>query len=324
MFILFTLLYAASIHSQAGTTSASFLKIAPTAKIASLAEAFYSVTSDIGILLTNPASLKYVDEIVGFTHNEYIENMKYNYIGYIRNGLGFGAAGLFIPNELERRTQTTENINVLTQPEGFFGGRSTTLFIAKSIMLNDVALGSTLKIIEETIDNKTAFGLSVDLGMLIKKGNNNYAIGIQNFGPAIRFMEKAYNLPLVVKMGYSKVYKNTLIASELNIPFDNYPKIAVGFEYIPLKFFALRAGYKYRYHGQELDGLSGVAAGAGFKIKNFIIDYAFQPFGELGSSHKFTISYNFNIKEETTQKINDNFKKTLIIYSTYTVLIAEP
>lgn len=320
--IPFTLLFSAAIHSEAGSVVANFLKITPTARIAAVADAFYAGSSDIGMLTINPSGLE--DEtIAGFTHNDYIENMRYNYIGYIKNGFGVAALGLFINSDLERRSQTVEDINTLTEPEGFFGGRSVAFLISRAINIKGKHMGATVKIIEETIDDKSAYGVGFDIATLLKKGKNRFAFGVHNFGPAMRFIERYYNLPLAVKAGFARYEKNIKYLSELTIPVDNYPKIAAGIEYEPLNFFSLRTGYKYRYHGQELEGYAGVAIGAGFKIRGFTIDYSFQPFGELGSSHKFTLSYNFKIEPALTRKPSTT-KITLINYSTYTVVVAEP
>ena len=41
----------------------------------------------------------------------------------------------------------------------------------------------------------------------------------------------------------------------------------------------------------DTDGYSGLSAGAGFKTSSYGIDYAFVPFGALGNTHRFSVTF---------------------------------
>jgi tetratricopeptide (TPR) repeat protein len=48
----------------------------------------------------------------------------------------------------------------------------------------------------------------------------------------------------------------------------------------------LRAGYRFAMGGEAAQNQSGVSAGAGFKVSYLRLDYSFNPYGELSSSHR--------------------------------------
>jgi hypothetical protein len=84
-----------------------------------------------------------------------------------------------------------------------------------------------------------------------------------------------------------------VISFEADKPLDNYPSLLLGVEYPLTGRMALRSGYRYRIHGNELGAWSGFSAGAGVAFDQLSFDYAFSPFGMLGNSHRFSINLRF-------------------------------
>lgn len=69
------------------------------------------------------------------------------------------------------------------------------------------------------------------------------------------------------------------------------PLAAAGVEFVPWPVLALRAGYKFAGGAQGLTGITGVTAGAGFRLGRLGLDYAYQPFGDLALSHRVALVY---------------------------------
>jgi hypothetical protein len=67
--------------------------------------------------------------------------------------------------------------------------------------------------------------------------------------------------------------------------------IALGAEYWVAEILALRFGYRT---GTGTGGLSGLRTGLGVYFKNFGLDYAIAPYGELGLTHKISLSFKTN------------------------------
>jgi hypothetical protein len=54
----------------------------------------------------------------------------------------------------------------------------------------------------------------------------------------------------------------------------------------------IRVGYD-QSHGRKVDGLTGLTAGGGVELKGFRLDYAWVPFGTLGTTNRFSLAFRF-------------------------------
>jgi len=164
---------------------------------------------------------------------------------------------------------------------------------------DDLDLGSTLKYIRQTIDNESAHTAALDLGALygfdVRDRHFTAGLSVLNLGPGVKFTEKRYDLPLTFKAGLShRIYETGMVLdADVSKPIDNYPSAALGVEFPLSDKFYLRSGYRYRLYGNELGAWSGFAAGMGFTMSKFSFDYAFSPFGDLGNTHRFSLSLKF-------------------------------
>jgi hypothetical protein len=56
---------------------------------------------------------------------------------------------------------------------------------------------------------------------------------------------------------------------------------------------AVRVGYQNRSNSADLYGTTGLSVGAGLTFSKFSVDYAWMPYGLLGDTHRFSLSYRF-------------------------------
>ncbi len=56
---------------------------------------------------------------------------------------------------------------------------------------------------------------------------------------------------------------------------------------------SLRLGYQGALSDNQIGGLTGFSAGAGLRLGEFLLDYAFLPYGELGDSNRISVGYEF-------------------------------
>ena len=58
---------------------------------------------------------------------------------------------------------------------------------------------------------------------------------------------------------------------------------------------ALRGGYQLSFPNRELGALAGMTLGLGYTLtKSIVLDYAYLPAGELGSSQRLSVTFKFN------------------------------
>ena len=161
-----------------------------------------------------------------------------------------------------------------------------------------------VKVIKEAIDDESAQGFAGDVGFLWKSKDEDTNIGLlfNNMGSKMKFKEKGYPLPFTIRMGISLRLKVNPQLERTNIitflvdgsmPRDNDISGHIGIEYAirKIKDFQLffRAGYKTTTMS-DLDTLSGMSAGVGFSIGDVGIDYAWVPYGDLGDTHRISLS----------------------------------
>lgn len=324
LYSLFSAAHAAKIHSAAGSTSATFLKIGVGARAASMAGAFTALADDPYAVYWNPAGLVYSKgaKNLSFSHNEYFqglaqeflvytlpaENIKFLGGGVLRGGVfGFGFNYFYTPKDMERRSGLNESDPVypMSISEGSFRAYDAALSMSYGYSFSsDTDLGATLKFIRQSIDNESGSSFALDAGVLkrLTLFDREFMSGftVQNLGPGIKFISKRYDLPLTFKAGLSHriLESGTILSLDIAKPIDNYPSFILGMEYRLTDKLSLNSGYKYRLHGNELGALSGLATGMSFSVNDFLFSYAFSPAGDLGNSHIMSLSFRFAKQEK--------------------------
>ena len=313
---------AAKIYPAAGSTSAAFLKIGVGARAIGMAGAFTAVADDPYAIYWNPAGLSLLSgSQASFTHNDYFQDLKQDFMTYsfgknlgseseewFRRGCwGFGLNYFYTPKDIERRGGLNENdpLNPLTLPEGRFRAYDMAFSAGYGWDASaDLKLGAAAKFIRQTIDNDFGQTMALDLGGLYTFSGfgRDFTAGlsVSNIGSGIKFNYRRFDLPLIFRGGISHKFPGLGALTVLDIykPIDNYPFITAGVEYPAAKWLFIRSGYRYRINDNELGAFSGFSAGAGFVYGRFNFDYAFSPFGDLGSSHRFSVLLKFGRMEE--------------------------
>jgi hypothetical protein len=299
---------AAKIHPSAGSTSAAFLKLGIGARASAMGGAFAAVPGDPFAIYWNPAGLAYAgpQQNIGFFHNEYFQGLGQEFLSYSapagRGGWGLGLNYFYTGSDLERRSGLNEGdpLSPISPPEGEFGAYDLAFSGGYGRRYaGNYALGAAVKVIRQSIDNERGASAALDLGLMRgfswRGGDYTAGVSVQNIGPGIKFERRRYDLPLIFRAGLSRRLdeRGALLSLEADKPVDNYPSLAAGIEYPLTGRMALRTGYRYRLHGNELGAWSGFSAGAGVAFDRLTFDYAFTPFGVLGNSHRFSINLRF-------------------------------
>jgi TolB-like protein len=298
----------ADIYPNAGTTSAAFLKLGIGSRAIGMGEAFGAVANDMTALYWNPAGLAQLEQNeLNITHNNSFDSINQDFVGYAKVYEKYSIAaaiyGITMPSDLERRSGLDESnpFEPYSSPEGYFGAHDLAVHFAYGRYIRpDLAVGAGVKLIQQTIDTLSAYGVAADAGALYKMHNIplSLAFVIQNVGTPIKFVDTGYYPPFNVKLASAyRINKYVLAALDLNKPIDNYLFVSAGGEITPINFLAIRLGYKYLTEGDQTNSLSGPSAGLGvnFEISGykFRADYAFAPYGVLGDSQRFSLTVFF-------------------------------
>jgi outer membrane protein OmpA-like peptidoglycan-associated protein len=212
---------------------------------------------------------------------------------------------------------------------GAYSQKLSRLMPIKDPFFGKMLVGASLRIVTESIDEVSVFGGAIDIGAIWRdteeispnqiataSGVNKTSDGktmvrdkgfrwgfvAQNLG-----MTSDQGMPINFRVGMGYVVQDLFsptgrgtFAADVLIPNDNDLKISLGAEYAnisPNTEFAARVGYKIGNEIKDLDSLAGLTAGVGFAIIGGVIkyqvDYAFVPYGDLGTTHRAALTLSF-------------------------------
>jgi hypothetical protein len=161
----------------------------------------------------------------------------------------------------------------------------------------DVSLGVSGKYITSRIV-ESAKAYAGDMGIMTYSFTNiPYRLGVTmtNLGSGMRYDVDSSPLPLTFKLaGAVNPFKSTLISMDMVLPKQNQPNFLFGTEFSQEPNSKTRLSARAGLNVQRIrDGLSAFSAGVGATFHFFTIDYAFVPMGELGTTHRISITFDF-------------------------------
>lgn len=287
---------AKNIHENAGTRGAQILKIGVGAKAVGMGESYVAAADDVYAAYWNPAGLSHVETSqLGFMHNEWFEDIRYEFLGYVQPlgdlGTLAGSVSYVSMGELDKTDETGKDI-------GQFRPYDILLGLSFGKRLNDsISVGVNAKFLREKIDVEKAQAVAVDFGGLYSVPNTSLILGvnIQHLGTKMKFVEEAFSLPVNLKLGaaYRMIDGALTFAADVDRPVDSDLNIGLGGEYKIMGIMNLRAGYRYTLGGNDLGTASGLRVGIGVEIRDYKLDYAFVPYGELGQAHRISLVASF-------------------------------
>ena len=298
-------------YAGAGTTSGNFLKIAVGARPAAMGETYLALADDANSFQWNPAGLARLSlPEITLMHLSYFADINYEYVGF---GMPFKGQGL----GLGLTWLNVAPFNSTLDPTAQSGSASDySLSAAYALGLTkQLQVGLVGRTIMSNLASNSAFGGSVDAGAIFQPMGRNLSLAVvaQNLGVQSSFESAADPLPVALRFGAAfqlfnaadKPWLNLLV--DMNKSLENRFKFNTGAEIWLFDMLALRAGYKFSEGGQDFDPsdsttLSNMTAGAGFKLDAAQIDYAFVPLGELGMTHRISVSWKFGYKAETVDR----------------------
>lgn len=307
LFLLLSLPAAALAISGKGTTAATFLKISVGPRAVAMGEAYAGVSDDVNAVYWNPAGLSQLrtPEITAM-HVFWFEDIYFDHLA-AAIPLEFGVLGASLVYLNGGTLQRSEAGDTPDDPSrGTFNAADVGFTGAYALPIDDsMHLGLGLTLFSETIDAQASLGWAANLGFLYELPWDAWRLGavVQNLGPATTVDAEYFRLPINFKvgLGFTPV-EELLLTLDYNQLLEQYGKISLGAEYVFEQTLALRAGYLYQekidpaelYSGFGSNAVAGLSAGMGITYLSFRLDYAFVPYGFLGSTHRISMTFAFD------------------------------
>lgn len=280
-----------SYAGEVGTAGSAFLKIPIDARAIGMGEAYTALSDGASSLFWNPAGLsrvKFFD--VSLMHNVWLLEtaQEYGAIAYTKQGLGsFGISVNYFGSG------SIMGMDEKGIPTGNFTASDIAIGAGYAKKIKEViSLGGQVKFLSEKNERENGTSFAVDFGGLYETSISGLKVGggIFNLGGEMKLVTQGYSLPLTVRFGSSYTFSRLplILALDVGISNEGNPMFSAGGEYVFGKILSLRTGYKT---ASNLHGFSGMRAGVGVRYKGIGLDYAFAPYGELGNSHRISVTY---------------------------------
>lgn len=320
--------FVAPAHAQTktGTASAEFLNIPVGARATAMGGAFGATASDGTAIYWNPAGLTSVDgSRLTVEHAAWLVGIDFNFATFTLP-TSFGTVGVGLTTFL------TEEMEETTVEEQFGTGRTFTagsyaVSLAFARDLTDrFTIGTTLKVVNERIDDASANGIALDIGTMFTTPFRGIRLGasIANFGTKMRIggplvpvdidegqagnnesvtatlSTDGFDMPLMMRVGlatevYQQAGTRVTLAVDALSPSAGGQYLNLGAEVGVLNDLVLvRGGYQELF----LDGSPrSFTLGGGLRYRfgtlDLGADYAYEAFEFFNGVNRFTVALGF-------------------------------
>jgi len=277
-----------------GTTSGQFLKLGIGARAVSMGEAFTGISDDATAIYWNPSGIsRLTQKEISLMYAMWFEEISYNNLFYVHPmKIGNFGLGLQYVNY-----GSLDGLDENGNPTDDFTPTDLAITISYSRNIKGIDTGISAKYISSKI-KETATAIAFDIGAMkqVIEEKLNIGLVVTNLGSGLKYISEESPLPMNIKIGAGyKITKDITTAIDIVIPSDNEIIFSAGGEYnYRIKENLILSGrLGYNTITKEIDGLKGITAGLGANYKNYKLDYAFVPYGDLGNTHRISFGIKF-------------------------------
>lgn len=294
--------------SRKGTSGAQFLELAPGARPAAMGQAFAGVADDVEAVYYNPAGLGNLRRVEATgSHDAMFQGLQYDFAAAAvpaltwsraqRDKSDFGVLGVSVYSlgisGLERRGLVETDA-----PVGTFDASNMAFALSYGVRPfgGRFSLGATVKSVQVRIDSVRGSAAAFDGGALYRGDRWSWGAGVRDAGGGLRLGTASDPLPTTLFAGAAyQLTLGWLASAELDAPRDGPAALGLGAEYRTLVTDHLAASARAGYDSANADAgsFSGVCGGVGLTYGAVSFDFAFAPFGDLGSTYKYTLRTRF-------------------------------
>ena len=304
------------VVTKVATTAGNWLKLETGARGVGMAGAMVAAGTGVSAITYNPAS-------IGFIKGSELYYSKTNYLaGISHSSMAYGTQVTptdFVAFHLFSFNSGKMDVTNAYFPDGTgeefdVTGLSLRGTYAK-ILTDRLKFGVSIKYIRETIYTTAMQTFAIDLGSNFDTGIYGVILGmsVSNFGPDVQFsgegleqqvadtlsvdgtlskLTDKFPIPMSFRLGIKKdvfnnsIHKLTIAMDGVN-PVDYIVTGNIGLEYSWLETAYVRGGTHLNHD------TASFTLGAGIKIGNIFVDYAFANYGILENTNQFGLRFGF-------------------------------
>ncbi|MCK9583063.1 MAG: PorV/PorQ family protein [Endomicrobiales bacterium] len=284
------------VYSAPKTSSAQFLTLGSSARNAAMGQSGVTGAESSSDLYWNPAGLAEISNPnVSLMHAAWFADTSYQWASFALpveeiGTIGFGVQFMNYGNINAYDTTGLKTGELSPNDMAISASYSTKV-------TNYIDIGASAKYISSTIKN-TAATCAVDVGGIywLDDYNLRAALTVRNIGGKLKYVSKEEPLPETITAGLCyEIMENLQVVSDINFPTNSDAYFGTGAEYT----FNLNNEIKldcrggYNSLNSNTNGITNISTGFGLTYKAYRIDYAFLPFGDLGSANLLSLNIEF-------------------------------
>lgn len=313
-FTTFTPLFASNI----GTTILPVLLEIYSVRSTALGKTFVSNSKGIGSVFESSIGLYSVDSPqLSFFYNRSFIDVGFGYLAFAypfrKIVLGFGVLNMQTDTfdtilVIERKDEKGEQIETIIE-RSYVRGQSDWIYnLGAGLNLSKkLNIGFTLKQYNSTlIEQYTASGVAFDAGARLSVGHFDFGFSFNNNGSKAGYKETKFNLPQYTQIGLNFNTKRERFFSNFDIALEYESRVHedlnflhTGIEWLlpvgwihPVNEVSFRVGYITEVSDNTRQRIS---AGFGIEFSSILVDYSIVPHSKLGTSHFFSLTYEFPV-----------------------------
>lgn len=282
-----------------GAETASFLDVGAGARALGMGGAYTAISDEADAIYWNPAGLARLEKRqVSLSHAELGSGNRHDFLAYAHptSRATFGGAFTYLSYG------SITGRDSLGRPTGSYNASDAAAAFAAGVKTDVVDFGLSVKYVRSHIASSEAQGMALDAGvkreLAAGKGKILLGAAVRNLGPGLKYADQRNDLPLRADFGAGyRFEKGHSLAVQLQTgPRGAGAEGGAGGEFKAMEGVFLRLGYTSKgsaVGGSGFDAARGLSLGLGLKRGGYGIDYAAQASGELGNTHRFTLSARF-------------------------------
>ncbi len=285
-------LISISANAASGKSGSSFLEIPIGAAPAAMGSAYSALATDAYAPVWNPAGLGFLKEVqVAGQHLTYLDALHDEFVSAvvpIHPGMGLGVSVQYLGSG------DVNSFDASGASIGTFSSHYGAYALAYGQAFGPLSIGGAAKYIQAAIADVHASAWGFDIGALYKVQDHLFLSAVaDNVGTSLRFIDQPDALPLAYHVGLAYEWTAQWVFSTEGVFRRSGPAgWHGGVEWNPINLFSVRAGYRTDTT-QQLSAVAGVSAGVGLHLWNQEFDYAWVPYGDLGTSQYFSLVLRF-------------------------------
>lgn len=277
---------AALAEKQNGGWAGDWLTNYKSARAMGLGGSFVGLADEPLGMMWNPAGMTQLSRNEIFLEtNQYFEGTAINTLSFAVPGVKYPTFGLSV---LALRSDEFQRTNDVNDDLGTFReGETAYLLSVSHSIASGISLGGNLRIVHQSLDEFSATGVGLDLGLLARVSKTvRLGLSVANLGgPDLELRDTSETYPTQWRGGAAvDLFKGRgLLTAEVEQIGDLRTNVRGGGEYWISRVFGLRAGY------------DGFGPTGGFTVnlpEDLRIDYGTGGH-DLGMIHRFSLSWRF-------------------------------